>query len=197
MIKASKGEKMVFSSTIFLFVFLPIMLLIYYISKERYRNIILFVASVIFYACGEPRMIVLMLFSILCNYFFAMRIEKCSYKKRIFLLSITFNLGLLFLFKYLGFTIGAINLLFGSSLPMLKVALPIGISFYTFQAMSYVIDIYYKRVEAQHNILDLGLYISLFPQLIAGPIVRYSSIAEQIKTRDLSPELFGGVLNAL
>lgn len=182
---------MVFSDTVFLFVFLPAVILIYYLCKPEYRNFILLVASLVFYACGEPRMVLLMILSIVCNYLFALGIEKCAHRKAILIVCIIYNLGILFLFKYLGFSISVFNRLFGTNLKTLEIALPIGISFYTFQAMSYVIDVYDRKVVAQHNVLDLGLYISLFPQLVAGPIVRYSSVASQIKSRELQPELFG------
>ena len=182
---------MAFSNTIFLFVFLPVTLLLYYVSQRQYRNFILLAASVIFYACGEPRLVFLMLFSILCNYYFALAIEKYSYRKFFLVLSILYDLGVLFVFKYLGFSMSIFSALSGRNLPELKIALPIGISFYTFQTMSYVIDVYCKKVKAERNILDLALYISLFPQLVAGPIVRYHSIAGQLKSRTLSPELFG------
>lgn len=182
---------MVFSDVIFLFVFLPVTLCIYYLSKQEYRNYILLAASLVFYACGEPRMVLLMLLSIVCNYFFALGIERDIHRKAIFIASIVYNLAVLFVFKYLNFTIGICNGLFGMHLRTLQIMLPIGISFYTFQAMSYVIDVYNDKTKAQHSILDLGLYISLFPQLIAGPIVRYISIAGQIKNRELFPEFFG------
>lgn len=182
---------MVFSNTIFLFVFLPITLLFYYISKTEYRNSILLIASLIFYACGEPRVVFLMIFSIICNYFFALAIEKFSKKRLFLIISIIYNLGILFVFKYLGFSMSVFQLLFRKNVVVPQIALPIGISFYTFQTMSYVIDVYNKKVEAEHNILNLGLYISLFPQLVAGPIVRYNLIEKQIKSRTLSAELFG------
>ncbi len=183
-------HKMAFSNAIFLFVFLPITLLIYYVSQKEYRNFILLAASLIFYACGEPRIVFLMLVSIICNYFFALAIERGSRKKLLLTASIIYNLGILFVFKYLGFTMSLFNFLFRLDIPVLEIALPIGISFYTFQTMSYVIDVYYKRVRAERNILNLGLYISLFPQLVAGPIVRYHSIEKQIRERTLSAELF-------
>jgi len=182
---------MAFSSTIFLFVFLPITLLLYYVSQREYRNLILLTASLIFYACGEPRIVFLMIASIICNYFLALAMERFTRRKLFLLLSIVYNLGILFVFKYLGFSMSLFNSIFHKDIPVLEIALPIGISFYTFQTMSYVIDVYNKKVTAEHNILNLGLYISLFPQLVAGPIVRYNYIAEQIKSRILSAELFG------
>lgn len=182
---------MSFASIIFLFVFLPITLLLYCASQKEYRNLILLVASLVFYACGEPRVVFLMILSIICNYYLALAIERFSWKKFFLALSVIYNLGFLFIFKYLGFSISAYNLLFHQSIPIVEIALPIGISFYTFQTMSYVIDVYWKKAQAEHNILNLGLYISLFPQLVAGPIVRYHSIEKQIRDRTLTAELFG------
>lgn len=182
---------MSFADITFLFIFLPVTLLLYYASRKGYRNLILLVASLIFYACGEPKTFLLMILSIICNYYLALAVERFSCKKLFLVISILYNLGVLFVFKYLGFSIGAFNFLFHKNIPVLKLALPIGISFYTFQSMSYVIDVYWKKARAEHNILNLGLYISLFPQLVAGPIVRYHSIEKQIRDRTLTAELFG------
>lgn len=181
---------MLFSSLTFIFIFLPIFLLIYYISNNKYRNLILFIASLLFYAWGEPKYIILMLVSIFINYIFALLIDK--YKKRsslkriILILSIIFNIGFLFFFKYIDFTILNFNNIFDTNIKTLSLALPIGISFYTFQILSYVIDVYREDVKVQRNIITLGTYIALFPQLIAGPIVRYSTIEEQLRVRKLS-----------
>lgn len=182
---------MSFANIIFLFVFLPVTLLLYCVSRKEHRNLVLLAASLVFYACGEPRFFFIMLLSILCNYYLALAIERFSWKKLFLCLSILYNLGVLFLFKYLGFSVSAFNFLFHENIPVMEIALPVGISFYTFQSMSYVIDVYWNRVKAEHNILNLGLYISLFPQLVAGPIVRYHSIERQIKDRIFTPELFG------
>lgn len=149
---------MVFSDTIFLFVFLPIVFLLYFLSKEGYRNSILLLASLMFYAFGEPKMVLLMIVSIFFNYFFALGIKKYAYKKAILFISILYNLGVLFIFKYLGFSVGIFNLLFRTKLKIIESALPIGISFYTFQSMSYVIDVYTGKAKVQRNILNLGLY---------------------------------------
>lgn len=181
---------MLFCSLTFLFIFLPILTLIYYVSNNKYRNIILLIASLLFYAWGEPKYIYLMLISIGVNYVLALMIEKYFDKKiikRIILIvSILFNLGLLFYFKYLGFTVTVINNISGAQLKTFNIALPIGISFYTFQILSYVVDVYKGEVKAQKNIITLGTYIALFPQLIAGPIVRYSTVEEQLQSRKLS-----------
>lgn len=183
--------KMSFANILFLFVFLPITLLIYCVSQKECKNLVLLVASLIFYACGEPRIVFLMIFSIICNYYLALAIERFSWKRLFLVISILYNLGVLFIFKYLGFSVSVIRLLFHKYLWVPEIALPIGISFYTFQTMSYVIDVYRKKARAEHNILNLGLYISLFPQLVAGPIVRYNSIEKQIRDRTLTAEGFG------
>lgn len=181
---------MLFSSLTFIFLFLPILLLIYYIANNKYRNIILLIASLLFYAWGEPKYIVLMLISILVNYIFALLIDRwdkrITLKKFLLIVSIIFNIGFLFFFKYIDFAITNINNLFHTNLKTLSLVLPIGISFYTFQILSYVVDVYRKDVKAQKNIIMLGTYIALFPQLIAGPIVRYSTIEKQLTSRTFS-----------
>lgn len=180
---------MLFSSTTFLFFFLPFTILIYYTllkNKRRAQNIFLCIISLIFYAWGEPSFVLVMLASIVLNYFFGQYIGKnqnCNTKRKMALiLSIIFNISILFVFKYLSFFITSINQISGLNLAVPNIALPIGISFFTFQAMSYVIDVY-RGEEYQKSILNLGLYISFFPQLIAGPIVRYGTVAQQIKYR--------------
>ncbi len=181
---------MLFSSLTFIFLFLPVLLLIYYIANNKYRNIILLIASLLFYAWGEPKYIILMIISILINYFLALLIDRFSnqtmLRKILLIISIVFNIGFLFFFKYLDFAISNINHVFGTEIKTLSLALPIGISFYTFQILSYVVDVYRKDVKVQKNIVILGTYIALFPQLIAGPIVRYSTIEEQLKGRTIS-----------
>lgn len=185
---------MLFSSLTFLFFFLPILLILYYIAKEKYKNVILCIASFLFYAWGEPKYIVLMMVSIIVNYIIALFIDKFKNqrmkKKGLLILAIVFNIFMLFVFKYANFLIDIVNSLFHLRLASLELALPIGISFYTFQILSYVIDVYRGEVGVQKNIITLGTYISLFPQLIAGPIVRYSTIEEQLKKRDHSLEKF-------
>lgn len=173
---------MVFSSSIFLFIFLPITIIIYYLLR-RYtlKNLWLLLVSLFFYSWGEPKYILLMLISIIVNYFLAKIIANSidkSKKKMVVILSVIFNLALLFYFKYFNFFIDNINILTGGDIKFLNITLPIGISFYTFQIMSYTIDVYNNKVPVQKNILNLGLYISLFPQLIAGPIVRYIDIEQ-------------------
>ena len=185
---------MLFSSLTFLFLFLPITLLLYFIVKDRYKNYLLLIASLIFYAWGEPKYIVLMLLSIVFNYVMARLIDKNkkykSRKKFDLIITIVVNIGTLFVFKYLDFAIENANLMFGFNLNSPDLVLPIGISFYTFQILSYVIDVYRGKVKVQKNIFTLGTYIALFPQLIAGPIVRYSSIEKQLQTREHSLEKF-------
>jgi alginate O-acetyltransferase complex protein AlgI len=183
---------MLFSSLTFLFVFLPLTIALYFIAKDKYKNFILLIASLIFYAWGEPKYIVLMLLSIIINYFLAIAIDKSKTGKRKLLLIITVlvNLGALFVFKYLDFAIVNFNFLFKTNLSCRHLILPIGISFYTFQILSYVIDVYRKKVAVQKNIFTLGTYIALFPQLIAGPIVRYSDVKKQLVSRKHSLEKF-------
>lgn len=178
---------MVFSSLLFLFYFLPLTLILYYIAPKKYRNAVLFFVSLVFYAWGEPIYILLMLFSTLVDYTHGILIEryrnKGIIKKLILLSSVVINLGLLGFFKYGDFVIGNINLIFGTSIPLMNFALPIGISFYTFQTMSYTIDVYRGEIPIQRNIISFGTYVTLFPQLIAGPIVRYIDIAKEIDNR--------------
>lgn len=181
---------MVFSSAIFLFLFLPIVFILYYISPKKLRNTIMFLASLLFYAWGEPIYIFIMLFSTVFDYGNGRLIEKFRNQEKekickvILILSIVVNLGLLMFFKYTDFFVGNINGLFGLSIDSLGLALPIGISFYTFQTLSYTIDVYRGVVQTQHNIINFGMYVSMFPQLIAGPIVRYSDIKNQVDSRD-------------
>lgn len=185
---------MVFSSTLFTFGFLPIVILVYYLAKERYRNYILLAASLFFYSCGEPQFIVIMLISIAVNYLLALGIdhfEHVTTRRLLLVAAIIENLGILYVFKYLDFSINIINRMFYAKIALPGITLPIGISFFTFQTMSYVIDVYRKKVDVQKNIFYVALYISFFPQLIAGPIVRYATIAEQIEKRTTSLEKFG------
>lgn len=177
---------MIFSSVLFVFMFFPVTFALYYLSKENYRNVILLVASLIFYSYGGVTAFCLMLFSITVNYLFARLAESSSgrKKKAIFIMDVIINLGILAYFKYMNFGIHMIDRFFNIHMDMLDIALPVGISFFTFQAMSYVIDVYRGEVKAERNLLNVGLYISFFPQLVAGPIVRYKTIANQIKIRE-------------
>jgi alginate O-acetyltransferase complex protein AlgI len=176
---------MVFSSTLFLFIFLPIVLLIYYMIPQKYvmaKNVELLIASLLFYAWGERIYVGLMIISICVNYIFGLLLELFEKRKQrlaVLVISIIFNLGMLFFFKY-------INFFTNNAFP--SIVLPIGISFFTFQIMSYTIDVYWGNVKTQRNIFNLGLYISLFPQLIAGPIVRYIDVEREIQNRTYTVE---------
>lgn len=184
---------MIFSSITFLFYFLPIVLAIYYIVPKKIKNIVLLISSFIFYAYGEPKYVFLMLFSILVTYIFGRLIDKyknTKYVKVILISAICINLGLLVYFKYIDFIIQNINLWLSAQIDLLHVLLPIGISFYTFQTISYLVDVYRGEVEVQKNFLNLAVYVSLFPQLIAGPIVRYKDIQNQIEDRECTIEKF-------
>ena len=185
---------MVFSSLTFLFLFLPAVLLVYFLVPKHVKNAVLFCFSLLFYAWGEPVYIGLMLFSTVLDYCCGRAVEayRGTRKAKIALgVSIAVNLGLLCLFKYADFLLTTVNALFGCRIPLLNLPLPIGISFYTFQTMSYTIDVYRGDAKAQHNILSFGAYVTLFPQLIAGPIVRYQTIADQIDHRTHSFDRFG------
>lgn len=185
---------MLFSSAVFLFLFLPLVLLLYFISPNKLKNYILLLASLFFYAWGEPKFLIIMLLSIFMNYFFGLAIDKNrdQRKKVIWIMTIMIisNLTLLSIFKYANFVVDNINGLLGTNIDIPMIPLPIGISFFTFQAMSYVIDVYRQNGKVQKNPLNLALYISLFPQLIAGPIVRYKTVADQIMKRYHTSEKF-------
>lgn len=181
---------MVFSSTIFLCVYLPLVLLEYYICPKKGRNLFLLIVSLVFYAWGEPKYVFLMIFSILVNYIFGRLMDKNRGRQKrmklLLVLSVVIDLGLLSVFKYTDFIITNVNAIFGSSFDLLNIALPIGISFYTFQAMSYTIDVYRNDVRVQKNLIDFGMYITMFPQLIAGPIVRYADVQDQLAERSVT-----------
>ncbi len=187
---------MLFSSIVFLFTFLPIVLILYYILPRGLKNPVLLFASLVFYAWGEPIYLFLMIFSIIFNYICGLDIErnlgnqKAARKSLIF--SVTVNLCLLGFFKYEGFVLNSFNTVFPVEIPFREVALPVGISFYTFQILSYIIDVYRGKVQVQKNMMDFALYVTMFPQLIAGPIVKYSQIDEQLHMRRESIGKFGG-----
>ena len=185
---------MVFSGLTFLLLFLPAVLLVYFIVPKRFKNAVLFLFSLLFYAWGEPVYVVLMLFSTVLDFSCGKVVDRYrgTPKAKIGLLvSVFVNLGLLCLFKYTDFFITTINSITGTAIPLLNLPLPIGISFYTFQTMSYTIDVYRGDAKVQNNIISFGAYVSLFPQLIAGPIVRYQTIADQINDRTHSFDKFG------
>ncbi len=180
---------MVFSSLYFLYIFLPVVLILYYaLPRTSVRNCILLLASIIFYAWGEPVYVFLMIFSILINYVLGLDIARSGkIRKRVqFVVAILINLGLLGFFKYYGFVVENINALAGLHLRVRELALPIGISFYTFQILSYIIDVYRGQVAAQKNLIRFALYVTMFPQLIAGPIVRYDDIEQQLTSRNIT-----------
>ncbi len=183
---------MVFSSLVFLFEFLPIVFLVYYLANNKLKNFVLLLASLFFYAWGEPKYIFLMLASIAINYIFGLKVSSNNKKeKKLWLIfSIILNISILVIFKYSNFFIDNLNILFNSNLSIPTISLPLGISFFTFQTMSYVIDVYRKDGKVQRNIFDLALYVSLFPQLVAGPIVRYQTVDDQISNRKHSINKF-------
>ena len=182
---------MVFSSLVFIWLFLPVVLSLYYISHEKYRNLLLLIASLFFYAWGEPIYILVMIVSILANYVCGRFIGSGQVKnKTALVIGIIINLGLLGVFKYSGFVIENINALTGLNIAIKPLSLPIGISFYTFQSISYLVDIYRGVCQPQKNIIKMGLFISFFPQLIAGPILKYYDIAAQIDNRQVNREGF-------
>ena len=179
---------MLFSGIPFLFYFLPCVLLVYFIVPQKGRNAVLLAASLFFYGWGEPKFLLFMVFSIVQGYVFARLIGRGRRKKLFLTLSLVLSFALLGYCKYADFFIENFNAATGLSLPLLKIALPIGISFYTFQIASYEIDVYRGDVAAQHNFIDFAAYVAMFPQLIAGPIVRYRDIAPQLKERTHSLE---------
>ena len=180
---------MIFSTTLFLFIFLPLTLFIYYlpIFKNRtLKNLFLFLVSIVFYAWGEPTYVLLLFLSIIVNWYLGILVDKhrnTQIVKLILTLTAIFNIGMLFFFKYLNFTIENLNSAFNLHISNPKIQLPLGISFFTFQALSYVIDVHRKKVAPQKNILNIGLYLAFFPKLIQGPIVRYETIADEINNR--------------
>lgn len=186
---------MVFSSLIFVFLFLPFTLLIYYISPMRIRNAVLLAASLVFYAWGEPVYIFLMIFSTVFDYVNGVLIDRYRHRKVIargvLILSMMGSLGILGFFKYAGFVFDNINSLFNLHLQAADLPLPVGISFYTFQTMSYIIDVYRRKVPVQKNLIAFGAYVTMFPQLVAGPIVKYEDIAGQLAKRTVTLERFG------
>lgn len=182
---------MVFASTVFLFVFLPIVLLGNVLLKRNIalQNLFLLGMSLVFYAWGEPKYIVLMLFSCCINWAFGRimgKVENPKDRLLCLIVDILFNVGLLFICKYLNWGIGIFNRIFSTTLHQFPLRLPIGISFYTFQASSYIIDVYRKKIKAQKSLLGVSLYICLFPQLVAGPIVRYTDIEERLHDRKIT-----------
>ena len=182
---------MVFSSTLFLFAFLPVTLAGYFVLGERLRNYWLLLVSLVFFGWSQPNYLWIIILNILINYTGAMLIDRFpKFRKTFLTVSVALNLAILFYFKYFDFAIDSVNKLFNRDFALRNIILPIGISFFTFQGMSYVVDVYRKDVVVQKNIFKVGLYIVLFPQLIAGPIVRYKDIAAEVDQRRVSAEDF-------
>lgn len=180
---------MIFSSITFLYYFLPILLLIYFITPNKYKNFILLLFSLLFYFYGEPTYIWILLFSCVFNFYMGKKIGKNlnTKKSTIYLvLGIIINFGLLFYFKYTDFMITNINQIFPISIPLMHIVMPIGISFFTFQTVGYLIDVYQSKVTYNNKLLDFATYVTLFPQLVAGPIVRYVTVEEELKSRNHS-----------
>ena len=180
---------MLFSSMTFVFMFLPIVCATYLLARKELQNYILLIASVIFYAWGEPRYLAIMFLTIIINYVGANYISRSKnplHRKLLLAITIVADLSFLFYFKYFNFVMDNINAAFNANLTFIDVVMPIGISFYTFQALSYVVDVYRGEVQVQKDIYKLALYICLFPQLIAGPIVKYHDVAEQISDREVT-----------
>ena len=195
--KKDEVLKMVFSSITFLFAFLPIVLLVYYISPRFLKNFVLMLFSLLFYAWGEPKYVFVMIASILVGYIGGIMVDKFMCKDNVkmaklaVVMSVVINLGVLFFFKYFDFFADTINNIPSINIKTLGLELPIGISFYTFQILSYTVDVYRDKAKCQKNIINLAAYITLFPQLIAGPIVRYETVAEQLDVRKESVDDFG------
>lgn len=181
---------MLFSSITFIYFFLPILLLVYFITPTKYRNIPLLIFCLIFYFLGEPRYIVVLILSCVINYYLSKMMKNKKYKKIILTISLIYNIGQLLYFKYTDFFISNINNIFNVDISLLHIIMPIGISFFTFQIISYMIDVYNKKHKPAKNLIDFMLYVSLFPQLIAGPIVRYSTIEKELTERKTTYKTF-------
>lgn len=179
---------MVFSSLVFLWVFLPIIFIGYFLIQDKYKNMLLLLGSLIFYAWGEPIYIWLMLCSIFVNYGIGLLMDRYQHKRMLLVLDIAINIGMLGYFKYFNFLVEIVNSCTGKEMELKEITLPIGISFFTFQILSYIIDLYRGHYRAQKNFIHLALYISFFPQLIAGPIVQYKDINKQLNCRVCTPE---------
>lgn len=181
---------MVFSSLLFLFRFLPITFVAYYIAPKRFKNLVLLIASLFFYSWGEVRYFPIMVAVILVNFFAGLILERLDGNARarraVLIVAVVFSIGWLAFFKYTNFILGNITALTGLAMPALSLSLPLGISFYTFQIMTYTVDVYYRKVETEHSIIDFGTFVVLFPQLIAGPIVKYSDISSELKNRTVT-----------
>ena len=185
---------MVFASITFLYYFLPMFLILYFVVPKKYKNIVLLIFSIIFYFYGEPKYILLMLVEVLFSYFMTLSLEKNKSKSLLGVI-ISFHIFLLCVFKYFNFIITNINSIFGGNISLLNIVLPIGISFYTFQIISYEVDVYRGKVKASKSLIDYMTYVFLFPQLIAGPIVRYETVSKELKSRNVTLEDFSYGVN--
>lgn len=185
---------MVFASITFLYYFLPVFLILYFVVPKKYKNLVLLLFSLIFYFYGEPKYILLMLIEVLFAYFMTLSLEK-NKSKSLLIVAVSFHLLLLCIFKYFNFIISNINSIFSSNISLLNIVLPIGISFYTFQIISYEVDVYRGKVKASKNLIEFMTYVFLFPQLIAGPIVRYESVNKELKSRKVTFDDFSSGVN--
>jgi len=174
---------MIFSSILFIYYFLPILLIFYFIVPSKYKNLVLLIFSLIFYFLGEPKYIIVLLLSCIINYVISKQIEKNNRPKIYLIVALIYNVGSLLIFKYTDFFIDNINNLFNIDIPYMHIIMPIGISFFTFQVLGYVIDVYNKKHKSSQSIIDFMTYVCLFPQLVAGPIVRYSDIQKELQNR--------------
>lgn len=181
---------MIFSSITFIYYFLPLLLFLYFIISNKYKNFVLLVFSLLFYFLGEPKYILFLILSSILNYYFGKKVYNKKNKKLWLIIAVIYNVSQLFIFKYTNFFIQNINTVFNLNIKYLYVIMPIGISFYTFQALSYVIDIYKNKEKPAYNLIDFMTYICLFPQLIAGPIVRYRDINNDLRNRKTSYDKF-------
>ncbi len=189
---------MVFSDLPFLFLFLPITLGAYYLTPKKYRNLVLFLSGAVFFAWGEPIFVLLLLFTVTLDYFCGRMMghfsEKPAMRRLFLLLSVCLDLGILLVFKYNGFFVENLNAILGTAIPDPNIPLPLGISFYTFQSMSYTIDVYRRKVKTQKSFIDYGAYVMLFPQIVAGPIVRYEDVEKELACRTISvPKAADGI----
>ena len=181
---------MIFSSILFIYYFLPILLIIYFIIPSKYKNLVLLTFSLIFYFLGEPKYIIILLLSCIINYFLSKQIEKSKHSKLYLIISLIYNIGLLLIFKYTDFFISNINNIFNTHIPLMYIVMPIGISFFTFQILGYIIDVYNKKHKSAKNIINFMTYVCLFPQLVAGPIVRYIDVEKELESRKHNYENF-------
>lgn len=181
---------MIFSSILFIYYFLPLLLIVYFIIPSKYKNLVLLIFSLIFYFLGEPKYIYILIFSCIFNYFLSKQIAKNNHRKLFLIISLIYNVGNLLIFKYTDFFISNLNIIFHTNIKYLHLAMPIGISFFTFQILAYIIDVYNHKHKPAKNLLEFMTYVCLFPQLIAGPIVRYSDIEKELENRQTTFDNF-------